>query len=168
MGLDIFAYKALHAVKKRSDDDDGDELIAFYKNPDFAGRADDIDESSLYEAQDSVEFRAGSYSWYNWWREQLARIAGYPAVAAPGGQSQAPSHAQGAWNATSGPFWELIHFSDAEGVIGTAISRKLAADFAAFEHKARYWCPTDDWYALYLEWKKAFEYGAANGAVVFC
>ena len=56
------------------------------------------------------------------WNE-LATLAGY-------------AGADDAWERTDGPFWELINFSDCEGVIGPKTSAKLAGDFAAFQEKA--------------------------------
>jgi hypothetical protein len=70
------------------------------------------------------------------------------------------------WNGAQGPFSELIHFSDCEGVIGTAVSKKLAADFAAFDEKAKA-AGNERYYAKYQEWRKAFEMAANGGAVDF-
>lgn len=146
MGLDIVYFRQIHPVL-----DDGYHLSA---NPAFPGRADEIKDGQ-YGSLAHSHFRAGSYSGYNEWRNQLAFLAGY-------------AGAEDAWaNCTCGPFWELINFSDCEGVIGPVTSAKLAKDFADYqekadEHESPYFRD------LYKDWRIAFETASDNGAVLFC
>jgi hypothetical protein len=179
MGLDITAYSGLTKIEgvkylegevynqnlEVLDYDDYD-LVA-YHNPDFPGRADDIEVRGVYKAADGFGFRAGAYSGYNRWRERLAEIAGYPKTAIELYGREELRHDAGAWAATEGPFWELILFSDCEGVIGTAVSKKLAADFAAFDERAAAVQDDPDFYRLFNEWRKAFDMAADGGAVKF-
>lgn len=178
MGLDITAYSGLtkiEGVKYLEGEvynqnlevvDDGDYDFVAYHNSDFPGRADDIEERGVYKAADGFGFGAGAYSSYNHWREKLAEIAGYPKTTIEIYGREELRHDAGAWATTEGPFWELILFSDCEGVIGTAVSKKLAADFAAFDATAEA-AGDPHFYSRFQEFRKAFEMAADGGAVKF-
>lgn len=178
MGLDITAYRQ---VKKEdvvlnengepidpSTKDYRYDLARVRANSDFPSRAEGI-EDGHYSYEASHGFCAGSYSGYNWWRNELAKFAGYPATAYIKYGSETMRHDAGAWAATSGPFYELINFSDCEGVIGPVVAKKLAQDFADFADRAMAYQPDirGDWYARYLEWQTAFLMAADNGFVDF-
>lgn len=176
MGLDITAYEGLtklegvkyiegevynHSLEALDYDD---YALVAHHNPYFPGRADDLDDKGVYNAADSFGFRAGSYGGYNAWRNQLAKLAGYPEGTYREYGRDWPSHCVACWDGAEGPFSELIHFSDCEGVLGAAVSKKLAADFAAFDDAAK---ATGDehFYALFREWRKAFDMASNGGAV---
>lgn len=159
MGLDITYYKNLTPAPSEAED-----AIQLYDNPSFPGRSAGIDCNANYIAESSGGFRAGSYSGYNTWREELAKFAGYPAVAPERAERGSSRHDSGAWQADGGPFWELINFSDCEGTIGPIASAKLAKDFAENQSRAdEYSDPS--WRQLYTAWRTAFETAAKNGAV---
>ncbi len=111
-------------------------------------------------------FRAGSYSGYNWWREQLSKLA---LRVAPSSVWKTPK------KFAAKPFFELINFSDAEGVIGSTTSAKLARDFADHEVKLAKLADTkikdadERGYFLesYGDWRRAFELAARGGFVIF-
>lgn len=175
MGLDITAYRNLTKATDKDDAFDSEGELRwdegwerFYVNPDFPGRAGDIDDGAAYRAEDSFGFRAGSYSGYSLWREHLAALAGYRAsVVAGDDYSERFPHSRGVHvDPKPGPFVELINFSDCEGVIGAAVSAKLARDFAEYQAKADQ--HPDEWFRdRYAMWRKAFEMAADNGAVAF-
>jgi hypothetical protein len=181
MGLDITAYRGLVEAKGKEAIDESGEFLydegwtRFYPSDDFPGRADDIKDGQAYKAAEEFGFRAGSYSSYSRWREQLAELAGYPAAVAAGAVTaeersyrESFPHAAAAWEggAEQLPFYELVNFTDCDGVLGTAVSAKLAKDFAAFQHKAD--AHPDPWFAgLYTHWRKAFEMASDKGCVVF-
>ncbi len=160
MGLDIRAYKNLKdGIELRLSEDDEEfedsDFIQLYDNPDFPDSAEGINCKLAYENYDDYfRFRAGSYSGYNHWRHQLAQLAGYLS-------------ANDAWDKTSGPFWELINFSDCEGTIGPVISAKLAKDFADFQKKADAH-PDEFFKQSYTNWRNACEMAKDNGAVCLC
>lgn len=171
MGLDITAYRQITPAELQGFDLDGepiaDEAVRFCRNPFFEGRADDIDEGVAYTYADAHSFCAGAYSFYNRWRNELAKFAGYqPAMYSCFGEPETLRYDAGAWQCTSGTFWELIHFADNEGVIGTAVRTKLAKDFADFQSKADSH-PAPYFRDLYNEWREAFEMAADSGAVDF-
>jgi hypothetical protein len=170
MGLDITYYsnlKKLDCVFNADGEPIGViDYFQAYVNPDFPGRADDIENKAVYSYDESGGFRAGSYSGYNAWREELAKLAGYPATEDVSFGIKNMRHDAGAWKVTEGPFWELIHFSDCEGVIGAAVSAKLADDFAKFQPQAD--AHTDEWFRdLYAQWFTAFNVASKSGAVSF-
>lgn len=167
MGLDITAYGKIQRIEPQPEyEDTPDDVARLYVNPDFPGRADDI-EDGYYTYGTSHDFAAGSYGGYNVWRNQLAELAGYPAVRHEAGYKPPEmSHAAAAWEVDAGPFWELIHFADNEGCIGTAVSAKLAKDFAEFQSKADAH-PDGLFWSRYAEWRRAFELAADGGAVDF-
>jgi hypothetical protein len=80
----------------------------------------------IYRFDETDGFRAGSYGGYNQWRDELAKLAGYP----PHPREKHSLHQSSACEVQSGPFWELLTFSDCEGTIGPKIATKLAKDFA--------------------------------------
>lgn len=160
MGLDITWYRNLVKVDDAGDDPPDWYWRAFV-NEGFPGRAGQIEQGAYYIGTERGHFRAGSYSGYNHWREQLAELARYSRR----GIGDKP-YSEGAWAATAGPFWELINFSDCEGVIGAEVSAKLAKDFAAFQARAD--THPDEWFRdRYSVWRFAFEQAAHNGAVAF-
>ena len=161
MGLDITAYCCLQETS------DPDATYLGSQPKEFVARTDGLAEGR-YAASRSLHFRAGSYSGYNRWRDELAKLAGYKAVwhKAPYDKTGEESHAAGAWEAAEGPFWELINFSDCEGFIGPKTSAKLALDFAEFQPKAD--AVEDPWFRdLYARWREAFEVASNGGAVDF-
>lgn len=176
MGLDISAYRKITKIDAVFDAD-GEPIdpttrvpidydMRAYKNDDFPGRADEIEDRAVYSAEDSMGFRAGSYGGYNAWREQLAKLAGYPVDQYEQYGKMYDSHCVACWNGATGPFSELIHFSDCEGVIGPSVAAKLAKDFADFQEAADK--VAEDWFVVqYAKWRKAFEMAADAGAVSF-
>jgi hypothetical protein len=168
MGLDITAYSKIKPAPNALDDKgeliDWDNHFQANLNPDFPGRADDVEDGKAYSFEKEYRFRAGSCSGYDMWREQLAKMAGYPAVKLSHGSS-AMRHDAGAWAASGGPFWELINFSDCEGTLGTAVCKKLLADFDQFASDAE----KDDSYfkERYRDWHKAVKLAADDGCIDF-
>lgn len=171
MGLDISYYRQAKFVRAPADDDDGynEGLVRIYTNPDFAERADRLADG-LYSAEFGDDFRAGSYSGYNRWREELARFAGYPPTRHDGGYGGPRDLCAAAcWEGATGPFSELINFADNEGVIGPITAGKLARDFAEWDARAKaHQGPLGEWfYESYCQWRKAFETAADAGFVSF-
>jgi hypothetical protein len=156
MGLDVWAYRGLKSVGPTTPEG---ENIEFYKNPDFPGRADDIDDSLAYEAEEVDSVYSAPYSAYGRWREQLARLSGW----------NTPEHVWNARPPAVGPFVELINFADDEGCFGPSVCAKLARDFAELQPKVddvddRVWV---GFRANYARFRRAFEMAAQGGAVAF-
>lgn len=172
MGLDITAYSRLKPVGKHGDDwceESYDEDFnrvhvqayaydgfpqSFRGIPILGTRT--VSNSSFIEGgcfavtpeTRSHAFRAGSYSGYGVWRDDLRRQ----------------------FNPDTDPvlpFYELIWFADNEGCIGPEAAKDLLADFR--EHAARY-APRkyEDYFRTkYQDWMTAFELAADGGLVDF-
>ena len=173
MGLDISYGKNITPAPDAERDENGelvdwDNFTDFYPNPHYEGRSLGILKGVAYKYEDGGGFRAGSYGGYNMWREELAKLAGYPAIEMDSGYGGTSiKHVHSVWaNPVDGPFMELINFSDCEGVIGPNVSAKLAKDFAEFQEKASSHS-NEHFVNIYGEFRKAFEYGSENGFVDF-
>jgi hypothetical protein len=167
MGLDVTYYTQVKFEKPNdSDDYDGyeDGFERVYHNTDFPGRCDDVPQG-WYSSADSESVYRRAYSAYNRWRDELAKVAGWPEGSYEQYGTKWPSHAASAWAATEGPFWELIHFTDCDGTIGTLVSQKLAKDFADFQSKAD--AVGGDFAEIYAKFRKAFEAASDGGFVKF-
>lgn len=159
MGLDITAYRRLSVLDVADvefEDEEEDyalNAMKLYDNPDFPGRIGSLDAGAFYdEGEESFSFRAGSYSGHSAFRRDLENLTQYSAEAVD-----------------SGPFYELLWFSDCEGTIGPEVSAKLYQDFVDFDERAATFnIPDHDWfYSKYNDWKRAFKLAADGGAVVF-
>ncbi|KFB11047.1 hypothetical protein [Nitratireductor basaltis] len=178
MGLDILAYSAIEKIDCVFNEDgepidsetreplDCDCYIQLYVNNSFPGRADEIENKGVYSFRDSVGFRAGSYGGYNNWRDDLAKIAGWPLGEYEQYGERRASHCIECWNGANGPFSELINFSDCEGVIGASVSQKLASDFKEYQTMADAH-PDAYFREKYAEWRRAFELASDSGCVKF-
>lgn len=158
--MDITAHSRITKYEGAVDEDgypaDGtDGCFKAWRNPDFPGRADDVEDGALYKSEKSFWFAAGSYSGYSRWREQLAAMFGYT----PRQLWDEPLN-------PGVPFYELLCFADNEGIIGAEVSAKLAKDFAT--HQVTADAHADKWFRQkYADWRKAFELAADGGAVDF-
>jgi hypothetical protein len=177
MGLDVAAYRKITKIDCLFDADGepfdpatgdyiDDKYFQAYVNPDFPDRADTLENKAIYSYTDRYHFRAGAYSYYNRWRDHLAMIAGYALGSYEQYGIKYSSYAVSAWECESGPFLELIMFSDCEGCIGPATSAKLAKDFADYQDKADA-VEDDRWKEQYANFRKSFEMASDQGAVYF-
>jgi len=154
VGLDIIAFRNIKKVDCIFNEDRElkNDVVRFYVNEHFTGRADDIENEACYKYQLGTSSSYG-YSGYNYLRNELAKLAGY-------------QDAQDCWTKSSGPFWELINFSDCEGVIGASVSKKLSKDFCDFADKAAQH-EDERFVHFYKKLKTIFEEAADEGAVMF-
>ena len=169
-GLDVSAYEELTKVvdprvDKRGDPVDDEAEIRLYA-ADFPERMDVLEDKAIYRFRRKHGFGVGSHTWYNKWRNELAKLAGYAPTAVTSAGKSEPRYDETVWKLSSGPFYELIHFSDAEGTIGPKSSAKLHRDFVAFRKRAM-GHPDKAFRDTYLEFEKAFGLASKNGAVVF-
>lgn len=160
MGLDITAYRQAALAPDVDVDLDGypvdyETYTRAEVNPDFPDQADGIAHHAIYRrGAEEHGFRAGSYSGYNQWRNELASLVGH-------------ADARACWNSEGpSPFRELINFSDCEGIIGPKTSAKLARDFAEYDVRASQ-VLTPWFYPLYQKWRLAFELASDGGFVDF-
>ena len=161
MGLDIVAVS--NAVEQPCKKDDEFQI---WTNNDFPKHCGQFKHSRCYGYDKEFGFKAGSYGGYGAFRDELAKIAEYePETQNPCAVRRRP-YAEGAWASNGGPFWELINFSDCEGIIGTEFSNKLLEDFEYFNKQTK----SDETFrflATYMNFWKAFKLASNNGFVKF-
>lgn len=178
MGIDIIAFKNIKKVDCVFDIDGEpidpvtreyiDNVTTFYKNPDFPGRADEIEDDCCYEYEDTEHFFRRSYGRYNYLRNMLAQLAGYPLRQYDDDyQKNIDTFCLDCWEGKEGPFSELINFSDCEGVIDSKNSKKLFSDFEKFQNKANKF-QDDEFLYFYNSIRDAFKMASDNGVVRFC
>ena len=189
MGLDITAVSEIRPIdlpegmEKWTDEyydwesSKGYSLWTPHNMASFPRHAEGLPDSELVDADgESYSFRAGSYSGYGEWRNDLALAAGYE-----GGSEEVWMKADG--GEYGFPFEELINFPDNEGVIGPVVSQKLYDDFVNYEkdiaHTIDQWYlkmnPEKEYYGddlkwfkiKYNDWKHAFDTARNNGMVIF-
>ena len=189
MGLDITAISEIkpievpEGIQKYSDEyyDWENELNVghlwgIWFNPSFPTQQEGLPEAdTVFSEGEEYGFRAGSYSGYGEWRNDLA-------LAAMGVTSSE------VWDKSDGgetgmPFQELINFPDNEGLIGPIASERLYQDFVNYESQID---KAVDWWYLkmsetkeynsedvkwfkskYKDWKHAFDIARNNGMVIF-
>jgi len=172
MGLDILAISNLRlitpevkaALDRLPEISVGDEptlTITELSKEASHCRCTDMENGDYYRTEDSEEydFRAGSYSSYGDFRREIsetflnstpARVWSYP--------KSYEGH----------PFYELVDFSDCEGVLGTEVCAKLHKDFV--EGRGKFFDEIEsDWSKeKYDSWTKALAVGKENGVIIFC
>lgn len=171
MGLDISVYSRLQLVESVVLDSFGDpvgeeDLVRVCANADFPGREEGLLDRGFYRVEgEHLHIGCGAYSTYSRWRNELAKLAGYPERVHQSQYGNRSGHDAGAWEASGGPFWEQINFTDCDGTIGPVVAAKLAKDYGDFAAKAEqvggyFW-------SQYQQWKEGFEVAADGGMVVF-
>lgn len=119
MGLDITAWSNLKFSEDQ--DDENYDLIRIWKNYNYPDHCE-LEEGNWEETPETRvhSFRAGSYSGYNHFRNILAKCT-------LGVTADTVWEAQDIY--MNQPFFNLINFSDCEGVIGPDYSAVLYEDF---------------------------------------
>jgi len=163
MGLDICVHQRVQLVEKEHPLEDenghwcGDDGHIYIEG----GRLGGLKQGRCYESIGmGNHFHAGSYGGYSAWRNALSEAAiGVPAA--------------DVWNNTAmysiAPFYELIDFSDCEGIIGPSVAKKLAKDFRIQRETVRPRLEKHgEWFVQqYDNWQAAFELAAGEGLVEF-
>ena len=177
MGLEVTAYRKLKKLDVLFNEDGEavdpttrepvEDYLRVYDNPDFPGRAAGLEDRAAYAYEDAEGFWSGGYGRYNNWREELAKLAGYPPSERVMYGHSENLHAASAWNGvvTEGPFYELVNYADNEGTIGPVVSAKLARDFSEWADRAA--AIGGNFYEKFMEWRRCFEFAADDGAVSF-
>lgn len=182
MGLDISYHSKVKKSEKELDPDLVYPIFDTSYNAGFLYQLGRLATKSQYIRSDESEgdsFGAGSYSGYNNWRNQLAIMAGYecdknvwndPSFNPSTGVRLKKLKKINGEDVYVKPFYELIYFSDCEGLIGPDISAKLYQDFVDFEDKAKEFSNTRSYYnfyTLYSKFKEAFRVASDDGLVHF-
>lgn len=179
MGLDITAYRKLEKLEcnlngdgEPIDPSTGEPLYEYFKcfaNDYFPGREQGLESGACYKYEMAANVFSRAYSSYNHWREELAKLAGYPLTNFEQLGIVQTSHAAAAWLGKvkdSEPFCELVNFTDCDGVIGPVVARKLLADFISFDEKAKA-VDSHNFYKHYTDIRRGLEMAADGGALQF-
>lgn len=176
MGLDIVAYSKLEherdervaAVMESLFSPLGEEVIHIFEESERL-RCMDMKIGKWHRTDETQEihFRAGSYSGYNTFRNLLAKA--FHGVSADDIWSNEDNY-------EGSPFYEMINFSDCDGVIGPYDSDKLHQDFVNGEEEFQeYLMETfgdDDeveyYLGVYRNFTHAFKLSSQNGILIFC
>lgn len=166
MGLDVTAHERLRFLEPAYkpwtsaayEAHDAAEHVHLYKIRGVPDRADGVKQGWYEPLGDEYSFHAGSYSYYDTWRDQLAAMMGTTPKKL--WETQKP-----------GPFMELIAFADNEGYFGPRTSKKLAIDFIEQLSRAIEFAKTlenpRDFLDNYRGFSKAFALAAETGVVEF-
>lgn len=168
MGLDITAYKSTEKLGEPIFDSYGDEIgirsgkakladgreletfidisdIDFtkpYSHPNFPSHIGDLDDSVVYSYDDAISPFSCGYIGYAYFKDELARIAGYESGSHLGLKNfdDRPYMATVIYNyeiekKERGLLFDLLYFSDSEGSICNSYCQKILADLKAIEHR---------------------------------
>lgn len=166
MGLTITAYNGLSVAS-----DEAHNVLNFNIPQSFREQAEDINEFDSYSYKEKMSGVRCSYSTYNAFRELIAKLAGYPKMSYKETASSVTvkyAHAAGAWDVSRGPFWELINFSDCEGIIGPKTSAKLVKDFDKFKNElSKDEFSNPSFVQFYNELRNLFDFASKSGVVIY-
>lgn len=173
MGLDISAYGKITKVGTAKNYEEAEERYSsarhvYVYETGYTDRFAPFDEPpvkglDVYEVSsdcDEIHFRAGSYSGYNWWREELAKLlTGFaPREVYWKGSGKPQGYREKL------PLYFLIDFSDSEGFIGPDVASVLAHQMRTHRPTVAGHISLIERYDLFL---KAFELAAQGGVVIF-
>lgn len=168
MGLDIAAYKGIKFLYPIDldlfdgwDRPKGEVAIAPVHFRERMGSLKD----GVYSYAEVNTDRIGSYGYYNVFRNALSELA----LEAPADTVWANRKEY-----EDQPFFELINFSDAEGILGPEVCMELHADFESWDSDAdsRWWDELDshlynDFIETYRQLASAVCFAAGDGFVSF-
>lgn len=168
MGLDITAYKGVKKLGEPIFDEDGDEIgirsgkakladgrevetftdisdVDFtkpYSNPNFPLHIGDLDDSVVYGYDDAISQFSCGYIGYAYFKDDLARIAGYESGAHLGLNNfydrpymATVIHDYEIEKKERGLLSDLLYFADSEGSICNSYCQKILADLKTVEHR---------------------------------
>ena len=181
MGLDV---RALKNVKLVGDPrvSEADDLTRVYHGH-FGEQCGELVDGGYYDCGDEQWFCRMSYRRYNYFRNELAKVGGWPEFKIEKPEYSDPDYENKSfyyrhpnvasiWNHdgsdVSGPFVEIICFSDCEGFICADTCKKLHLDFVEHQEKADELLKDNPGCMdMYNGLRDAFEFGSAGGFVQY-
>lgn len=181
MGLDIYAYGKTVCISNGLINgepinpqtgevwEDYEDGVIPYANSHYKKQAQGIKSHEYYTYEESLQFWSTGYGFYSSWREELAKLAGYeplPFEQIKGNPSSSiMSYTEGAISKKSGPFIDLIDFSDCEGSIDSQTCKVLLEDFKKFQNKALL---KEEWFKIgYNKWINGLNMAVNEGFLIF-
>ena len=181
MGLDVRAFKNVKLISdpKISETED---LTQVYRGH-FVEQFGDLKDGGYYDSEDDRWFCRIGYGRYSYFRNELAKVGGWPEYKVDKPDYSDPDYENKSYynrypnlaaiynqpgNEVSGPFVEVICFSDCEGFICADICKKLYQDFVEHQAKAdELLKEIPDFLKMYNGLRDAFQFGANNGFVQY-
>lgn len=161
---DLFRNEDWEVINQHDEIQTGNFYVASVIE-DFKDAADGIETGQIFEYDEYLHVRAGSYGGYSRWRQMLCNMA---LGVEPEVVWEYPE------NFKQSPFFDMINFSDCEGVIGTETCKSLYQDFlhnlpgaVAYATRLPENFQGEYWLDKYREWMEAFELASKDGCVDF-
>lgn len=166
MGLDISVYQNYKVLDINEDDEDYDyDFQAFSIEEGWENRIKHLEKGKFYEGDQVAHLISYGYSTHNRFREQLLRLIGRDDLLKP---EDGKIDWEKLFPENKLPFYELVYFSDCEGVLDWETSEKLYKDFKDYESLANKVFKEDEYnLRRYNDWMETFELGKDKGVVVF-
>ena len=145
-----FKFEGYQEVHDAQTNQIQNDLVGFYAHPSYPAWADGIEPLQAYRFSHSENFHIRSYTYYSRFRDWLSSLA-----------------ENGRFDQPGDSFYEVLIFSDCEGVINSTISAKLHVDFVRFHAKAKAFPKAEYHISTYESMMRAFQVASVNGAVSF-
>lgn len=174
MGLGITGYSWLELIDMCDQEEydlkyvTGPDHGTFHAYEGYVSRADfpariegaNLKPDGVYRYAERYSFEAGAYSTYNRWRSWLSMSF---IGATPREIWTSPTDAY-----RTQPFYELVNFSDCEGLIAGPTATKLFEDFTKYAEMVRTMPASKEWfYERYTDFWSALAFAANDGVVSF-
>lgn len=162
MGLDVTSYEKVELLDPQPADGYGGNAAQLEPAGFPATFGEVLQPGKWYRTEGRNSFRAGSYSYYNRFRQFLWSCVS--------GDSIELLWSEPAKYADK-PFALLCNFSDCDGCIGPDVAQVLAREFTEHQksfHQTALLADEPDFVRLYDQFLAAFSAAADTGAVRFC
>ena len=139
---------------------------------DFYYHSHGIDNHSVFKYNSTFQFILISSEYYGEWRNTLAKILQYNPSKSK--KFKKIAYTLGAFDYDSGPFLNLICFSDCDGLINTSYSKEIYNDFVKYSNyvndmpEDHFIMDKETFVDIFNQLKKCFEIGSSNGIVQLC
>lgn len=166
MGLDVSVYQNYRVLDINEDDDDYDyNFNALSLEDEWEDRMKNLEKGKYYAGDRVAHLISYPYSSHNRFREQLIRLIGRSDLLL---SHDGTIDWEALYPEKNLPFYELVYFSDCEGVLDWETSEKLYNDFKNHEFLAKQVFKNEEYnLRRFNEWMETFELGKNKGVVVF-
>lgn len=181
MGLDVMAVKNAKLIENPTVNE-AEDLTKIYHGY-FGDQCGDLKDGGHYDYDEHKWFCRMSYGRYSYFRNDLAKIGGWPEFIVPKPSYDDPDYDNKSYyhrhpnvaaiynqdgDEVEGPFVEVVCFSDCEGFISADFCKKLHADFVNHQSKAEeLFSDNESFLNMYNGLRDAFEFGSHSGFVQY-
>ncbi len=139
---------------------------------DFLYHSAGISNHTVFKYDDNLSYQLKSSEYYGEWRNTLAKILQYNPSKSK--KYKKIAYTLGAFDYDSGPFLNLICFSDSDGLINSSYCNELFLDFEKYTKYVndmpnnQFIMDKSEFLTIYENLMKIFNIGANNGLVQLC